>query len=140
MKLRELMRGPVLTARPAQPAEEAFERMRARGVRHLVVLRGREVVGILSERDLGGERGRNVRLGQAVGELMSGCPIVAEADLEVARAAAILRRRRLGCLPVLEGGKLVGIVTRSDLVGLLHRAPKPTARQVPKRRRPTARG
>ena len=59
------------------------------------------------------------RLGQAVGELVRGAPVVAHPDLEVRDAAALLHGCRIGCLPIVERGELIGIVTRSDLLSLL---------------------
>jgi acetoin utilization protein AcuB len=41
---------------------------------------------------------------------------------DVQDAAKLMVERKIGCLPVLEGGKLVGIVTKDDLLRLLSRA------------------
>jgi acetoin utilization protein AcuB len=119
MKVRELMHRPVHTAEASELAEEAFVRMQDKGVRHLVVLAEGEVLGVLSDRDLGGERGRMARVGQAVGELVKGTPVIAHPELEVQDAAALLEGCRIGCLPIVERGELIGIVTRSDLLSLL---------------------
>ena len=119
MKVRDLMHSPVTTAEACLPAEAAFVRMNQAGIRHLVVLDEGDVVGVVSDRDLGGERGRALRVGQAVGELMHGEPVFAHPDLEVRDAAALLSGCRIGCLPVVEGGALIGIVTRTDLLDLL---------------------
>ncbi len=121
MKVRDLMHAPVTTAEASLSAETAFVRMNEAGVRHLVVVDDGDVVGVISDRDLGGERGRALRLGQAVGELMRGEPVVAHPDLEVSDAAALLSGCRIGCLPVIERGELIGIVTRTDFLDLLDR-------------------
>ena len=84
-----------------------------------MVLAEGEVLGVLSDRDLGGERGRMARVGQAVGELVKGTPVIAHPELEVQDAAALLEGCRIGCLPIVERGELIGIVTRSDLLSLL---------------------
>ena len=119
MKVRELMHHPVHTVEAGEHAEAAFARMRAEGVRHLVVVSEGEVLGVVSERDLGGDRGCMTRIGQAVGELLSGAAVTAHPELEVRDAAALLNGCRIGCLPVVDQGELVGIVTRSDLLELL---------------------
>jgi acetoin utilization protein AcuB len=119
MKVNEIMRAPVETIEASEPAESAWKRMSSERIRHLVVLAGDEVVGVLSERDLGGEHGRAVRLGQAVGELMSGEPVIATPQMELDEVATLLSGCRVGCLPVLENERLVGIVTRTDLIDLL---------------------
>lgn len=76
------------------------------GARHLPVTREGTVVGVLSERDplRHGPVGR-------VGEAMSSPPEVIGPE-----AAARMVERRIGCLPVVEAGLLVGIVTATDLL------------------------
>lgn len=119
MKLREIMTSPVLSSTPREPASDAFARMRDAGVRHAVVLSDGAVVGVVSDRDLGGPLGGAVRKGKSVGDLMQREPVVAPPELGVARAALLVRKHRIGCVPVVEEGELVGIVTRSDLLAAL---------------------
>ena len=119
MKTLQMMRTPVTTVDASLPAEEAWRLMEEEHIRHLVVLGEGEVLGVLSERDLGGTRGRSVRLGQAVGELMSGEVVTVQQDMDVRDAAALLSGCRVGCLPVLDGDQLVGIITRADFIELL---------------------
>ena len=121
MKLRDLMRTPVVTVEVSEGADHAFSRMQQERLPHLVVLNDGEVVGVL--RDLGGERGRGMRLGQAVGELMGSDLIIGHPDLELHDAAALLSGCRIGCLPVVDHVELIGIVTRSDLLDHMGRAP-----------------
>ena len=121
MRLMEIMTTEVVTAPPGEDAEKAFQRMRTRGIHHLVVMDGRQVVGVLSERDVGGGRGAQIRAGRTVGELMSGQAITASPVTTVRQAANLLRARTIGCLPILEDGKLAGIVTLTDLLELLGR-------------------
>jgi len=121
MRLMEIMTTDVQTTSPAEDAEKAFQRMRTQRVRHLVVLEGRRVVGVLSERDVGGTRGRALRTGKTVGELMAGQVATASPTTTVRQAANLLRARTIGCLPIMEDGKLAGIVTLTDLLELLGR-------------------
>jgi acetoin utilization protein AcuB len=131
-ELQRFMSAPVLTLREAQAASDAWALMRDAGVRHAVVVRGRAVVGVLSDRDLGGARGGRSRRDRTVAELMQGAPVTASPSMSVREAAALVRARRIGCLPVVERGRLVGIVTRSDLLGRLAGARErgPRARRV----------
>jgi acetoin utilization protein AcuB len=46
-------------------------------------------------------------------------PIVASPDMDVREAASLVRGHRIGCFPVVEDGRVVGIVTRSDLLAAL---------------------
>ena len=54
MRVADFMSKDVATIRPGRSADDAFETMQKRGIRHLVVTNKRKVVGVLSERDLGG--------------------------------------------------------------------------------------
>lgn len=42
-------------------------------------------------------------------------------DEPIQRAAHLMRLHKIGCLPVLEGGKLIGIITEADLLGIVER-------------------
>ena len=121
MRLMEIMTTDVRTASATEDAEKAFQRMRNGRIRHLVVMDGRRVVGVLSEGDVGGPRGSAMRAGKTVGELMSGQAITASPTTTVRQAANLLRARNIGCLPVLEDGELAGIVTVTDVLELLGR-------------------
>ena len=132
MRVADIMSSEVEKVFPLAPAGRAWERMRQRRIRHLVVVEEGQVVGILSDRDLGGPRGAALREGRTVGELMTPQVVTARRDTTVKQAANLLRGRAVGCLPVVEDGKLKGIVTVSDLLELLGRG---LERPVPKARR-----
>lgn len=122
MRLADIMSRPLETIAPDVPADEAWELMRRLGVRHLAVIgKDREVAGVLSDRDLGGKLSARARAGKKVADLMSAPAVTAPPDATVRRAANILRGRNLGCLPVVERGKPVGMVTVSDLLELVGR-------------------
>jgi acetoin utilization protein AcuB len=116
MKLREIMTAPVLKLGAGEPASDALAWMRDAKVRHLPVVSGGDLVGIVSDRDLGGPLGGIARKSRTVGDLMRRDPVVASPALGVREAASLMRTHRIGCLPVMEKGELVGIVTRSDLL------------------------
>jgi len=118
MRLQDIMKESVETVAAGETADAAFERMRQRRIRHLVVMEGREVAGIVSQRDIARAEARQGRL---VAELMSAPAVTAEPRTTVREAANLLRGRTLGCLPVLANGKLRGIVTTTDLLELLGR-------------------
>jgi CBS domain-containing protein len=119
MRLREIMTSPVLTLGRSEPASDALAKMKDAGVRHGVVLSGSDVVGVVSERDLGGPRGGVLRKGASVADLMQPDPLLESPETTVTAAASLLRSRHIGCLPLMEGGRLVGIVTRGDLLEAL---------------------
>jgi acetoin utilization protein AcuB len=121
MRLSDIMSTDVATIGPHETAEQAWTTMRVNGVRHLIVMQGPNVLGVLSQRDLGGGRGESVRQGRTVRELMSR-PVVAAAPRSTLREAAnLMRGRTIGCLPIVDGRRVVGIITVTDLLEALGR-------------------
>lgn len=122
MRVEEVMTRGVETVAATEPAERALARMRTGGIHHLVVMRARELVGVVSKRDVGSVKGR------AVGDVMARHVVAATSDMTIRKAASLLRGRNIGCLPVVDDGKLVGIVTSTDLLERIgHAARRPAA-------------
>jgi CBS domain-containing protein len=96
--------------------------MRRRDIRHLVVTDDAQLVGVLSERDLGGREGTNLRKGRRVQDMMTRRVISVEPETTLHRAATLMRERLIGSLPVVDGDRLVGIVTATDVFDALGRA------------------
>jgi CBS domain-containing protein len=109
----------------------ADDLMTMKRVRHLPVLddESDELVGIVSQRDLfRGALARSLGYGEkaqrrmldmlVVKDVMTNQVIHTEPGASLAEAARTMLERKIGCLPVLEGGRLVGILTESDFVGL----------------------
>jgi CBS domain-containing protein len=110
----------LLTASEADRLATAAQKMVWGRLRHLPVLRDDDVVGVLSERDILARRDHKEAPAwenELVGEVMSRPPLVAVADQEVAQAAARMAAHRIGCLPVVSKGRLVGMLTATDLMG-----------------------
>jgi acetoin utilization protein AcuB len=130
MRIREIMKTRVEAISASESAETARTRMAFRRIRHLVVTAGREVLGVISERDL--DRLGTYRQIETVGDIMSAPAVTVEPETTLRQAANLLRGRTIGCLPVLENGKLAGIVTTTDLLELLGRGaekPNPVGRR-----------
>jgi len=122
MRLKDFMNTDVETVRSETSAEEAWERMRARDIRHLVVARGGTVLGVVSDRDLGGRRGAALRRGKTVADVMTTAPVTARPETTLRQAANLMRGRSVGCLPVVgEDGRLQGIVTITDILDVVGR-------------------
>jgi CBS domain-containing protein len=114
-----LTRAPATVA-PEAPLELAIELMRVRKLRHLPVVEKERLVGVLSERDLL-EHPRPAGAGRSherVREHMSPAPETVHHDESAVRACRRMLERRIGCLPVLHGGRLAGVLTESDLLRL----------------------
>jgi acetoin utilization protein AcuB len=93
--------------------------MKAGGVHHLVVQKDRQIVGVVSERDLGG--GKLAARAGVVADVMTENVVTADPEMTIRQAANLLRGRSIGCLPVVDEDRAVGIVTTTDLLDLLGR-------------------
>jgi len=131
----------IKTIGPTASTAEARNAMRTGGVRHLLVLDGKWVAGVISDRDLGVRvASKGIRTeGLTVGELMTSNVVTATPETTVRQAANFLRGHVIGCLVVMEGAKPLGIVTTTDLLDLIGRgAERPIERST--RRTLSARG
>jgi len=117
MRLRDVMKTRVEAISANETAEAAANRMRSARIRHLVVQDGKKIVGVVSDRDIG--RLGSFRQIQTVEEVMSAPVVTASPDTTLRKAANLLRGRTIGCLPVMEREKLVGIVTITDVLELV---------------------
>jgi citrate synthase len=112
-----LMSAPPVTASPGETVAEAAARMRARGVGSVVVTEDGRPVGILTERDLLRLTGEGVEpAGAIVRDWMTGDPDVVGPDEPVIRAFHSLVERGYRHFPVVEDGRLVGVVSIRDLL------------------------
>lgn len=128
MRLQDVMKTRVEKIEAEAPADGAWHLMRLRGIHHLVVTDGPSLVGILSDRDLGGARGAGLRRGKRVRDLMTPDVVDAPPRTTLRQAANRMRGLSIGCLVVREDGDLRGIVTVSDLLEQVGRgAEKPGA-------------
>lgn len=129
MRLNELMNKNVEVISPEATVEEAWNRMEQKAIRHLVVMSDGTVEGILSQRDIGGKRGLRQWANDPVSDLMSPHTVTGKPDMSVSQAANLMRGHVIGCLPIVENGKLKGIITVSDLLEVIGRGQqKPVVR------------
>ena len=133
MRVRDVMSTGVKSVAAALPADEAWQRMRAERIHHLVVLDGKAIAGVISDRDAGGPKGAAARAGHDVRDLMTRHVVTVNPDTTVKRVANLLRGRSIGCVVVADNGRVTGIVTTSDLLDLLGRG---AIRPTPASRRP----
>lgn len=121
MKAKEVMTRDVVCIMPDAGIREAHAIMRDLGVRHLPVVASGRCLGILSDRDIlpFTERGEVVS-DRIVEEVMTESPIVADKKASISDLAGLMLEYKIDSLPVVELGKLVGLVTSTDLLMLLH--------------------
>jgi CBS domain-containing protein len=121
MRVQDVMTEGVKTLAPTAAAEDAWNVMRFNRIHHLVVTKGKRVVGVLSDRDAGGHRGASVRMNSTVADLMTAPAVTVEPTTTVRQAANVMRGRSIECLVVVKSGRAIGIVTVSDLLELVGR-------------------
>jgi CBS domain-containing protein len=100
---------------------EAIKLMADRAVGSLLVMDGDDLVGILTERDYARKvilRGRSSET-TAVGEIMTGKVITADAEQSVEDCMGVMSKHRIRHLPVVNGGKVIGIISIGDLVNAI---------------------
>lgn len=136
MQVREMMSRELVVIGPRESCLDAVVRMQRAHVRHLpVVNRDGQLVGIATDRDLRhhlftprvfealGSTPLDVLLDAVrVAEIMSTDVVTVEADATLGAAADIMRKHRVGSLPVMENGRMIGIVTEVDILRQIGRA------------------
>ena len=133
MYVQDIMQKQVVTVTPETRLPDAMRLMRERGFRHLPVIADVGLVGIVSDRDVkramvsvprpvaGAERNSldgDVRMV----DIMTRSVITAGPTFTVEEAARVMVAERISALPVTDGGRLVGIITETDVVALFVRA------------------
>ena len=127
MTVRDIMSPTVETATPEETVLDARNRFRDGAFHHLPVVDGERVIGMVSDRDVLRAAGPSLGLtaydddaGPAIDrtlrEIMSSYPITADLTMSVEEAADTMLRNDVSSLPVLDEGRLVGIVTTADVL------------------------
>jgi CBS domain-containing protein len=117
-----VMSGSLLVASPADTLADAAHRMADRRVGAILVVDGDRLVGILTERDVLRAAGRGNVQG-TVAEWMTADPDTVEPNATIGMSAAMMVHGGYRHVPVVEGGKLVGIVSIRDLLRLPSETP-----------------
>jgi len=111
---------------------EAAESMRQNRIRRLPVVHGQTVCGIVTLSDLYrfvkpyalttvmlSDAAAGELHGHTVAEVMTRSPLTCQPNTPLEEVGELMRKRRVGALPVLQDGQLVGIITESDVLGAL---------------------
>jgi CBS domain-containing protein len=130
MDVREIMVTDIESVDRNDTLFAVEERMATRKLRHLPVLEQGDIVGIVTQRDLFkatmssamgyGEKAQQAYLRSVrVKEIMTYPVVTISPDTSLAAAAEIIITRGIGCLPVVDGTTLVGMITKTDLLRCL---------------------
>ena len=133
-----------MTIAESSSCRDAVARMHRAQVRHLPVLKGDgTLVGVITDRDLRhhlfsppvyhaiGRSPIDTLLQAArVSDIMSAPAVTVESSQDIAEAAGVMLRDKIGSLPVVEGGRLVGIITETDLLREICRADQACSPEV----------
>ncbi|MBI2528364.1 MAG: CBS domain-containing protein [Candidatus Rokubacteria bacterium] len=133
MLVRDVMQSKVTVISPATTVPEAVRLAQLRGIRHLPVVENGEITGMVSDRDLKRAMPSGATVLEAhelryllerlpVSEIMTRVVITTGPMFPVEEAARLMVAERISALPVTEGGRLVGIVTETDVLELFVRA------------------
>ena len=129
MKVKDLMSKKLFTVGPEDMLDKVFYLFNFEAIRHLPVVEKGKVVGVISDRDMKKVMGARKKI---VTEKVDGTQFTVHArrvrtimdrgvttigpDDQAADAAAIMAKRKIGCLPVVKKDKLVGMITSTDIL------------------------
>ncbi len=117
MIVAELMMPNPITIAPSDSLELAHEKMKTGRFRQLPVMDEGKLIGILTDRDMRQHLGKLTHT--RVDTVMSALPFSVRPSTPLEQAARLLVTHKVGSLPVVENGKLVGIITASDMLHAL---------------------
>ncbi len=112
MLARTRMSKQLVTVSPEDSVDDTRALLAKHRIRHIPVVKAGRLVGIVSDRDLRSAHPKTRR----VAEIMTPKPLVIGPDTFVDEAARQMRRHRVDGLPVVENGRLLGILTAADVL------------------------
>lgn len=127
MRVDQWMNRDLVTVGPDESFRTAMHLIRQKGIRHLPVVEGKRLVGIVTDRDLrqaspSGATSLSIHELHyileklCIREIMTRQVVTIRPDQTVEDAALLLLGHRIGGLPVVQGEELVGIITETDIL------------------------
>jgi len=127
MTIAKIMSSAPVVVEPKAPLREVYRVMAEHRIRHIPVVSTDGLVGVISDRDVREALPSPMSPGEAmefaaamnripVWEVMAEEVVTVTPRTSLAQAAHMLAGRKIGCLPVLDAGRLVGIVTETDML------------------------
>jgi acetoin utilization protein AcuB len=126
MLVEDVMSREVVTLKPEQTLRDAIELLRRKRIRHLPVVSGKALLGIVTDRDVkratpsvltvSKDEYDNALRDIKVAQVMTREPITVPRRSPLKHAVQIFLKSRVGALPVVDNGRLVGILTEVDVM------------------------
>lgn len=110
-QVQHLMSKRLMTITPKKPIAQVIDIMETHRIRHLLVCeKDGQLCGIISDRDL-------KKSGKGIAEdIMTQGPITISPEMTVGTAITIMLNHSISCLPVIDQGKVIGLLTTTDLI------------------------
>ncbi len=126
LKVKEIMSTDLITMTVENNVAQAREVMAEHNVRHLLIIdKNKQLLGIVTQRDILRAQSsslvssEDIHVGKiGLSEVMSDKLISVHPEDSLRGAGKTMQKRKLGCLPVVDNDKLMGIITDSDFVGV----------------------
>ena len=130
MRVKDRMRRSLVSVAQSDTLDHALRTLKQFNIRHLPVVKGDRVVGIVSDRDVKkaapsqfdyptAEEFRAFTSAVTVKEIMTKEVITVSPLTPIEEAACLMNQKRIGALPVVQEGRLVGILTETDVLGVM---------------------
>lgn len=121
-RVRDWMSRSPVAVPPERPLGQVIALMRGEGIRHVLVMDGDRLAGIVSNRDvraLVANGGPRLGPDSPVSRVMTETPVTVSPEVALTEAARAMLERKIGALPVVEDDRVVGILTRADALEAL---------------------
>lgn len=114
MQAKNIMTRDVITAGPAMPVRGLATLLIKNQISGVPVVDGRgKIIGVVSEADIIAKKGKDVR------SIMSKKLFTVEEETPIEKIAELMSANKIARLPVLSKGRIVGIVSRADIIGAI---------------------
>ena len=136
MRVRDLMSADPIAVSPDTTVFDARQTMVKERIRHLLVTEGERLLGIVTDRDIRlhlPSQATSLSVWEVnyllarltVEEVMTTGVIIIGPDQNARNAARLMLEHKIGALPVLDAGRLIGIITETDVLRAFARTPEP---------------
>ena len=125
--VREIMMGSPVTLKPDETLDLANDVISLGRIRHIPIMEDGRLVGLLSERDMMGaatttifglkRKSKSALLKSVlIKDVMKKKVVTVKPDTPIKDAAHLMKEKKIGCVPVVNEGSLVGLVTTTDIL------------------------